>query len=251
MRNKNYKQIMDQLSPDEKTKERMLNQIMDQKENKNSALKVGPGKTLVLVALLAVVLVAMISLGTKSGNKVVYQGSGLKVTAIGKAPEVQGNPSSITAIFTEDEVFTFFPIAAFKGQVLAVQNIAMEDEFGKTYSSYVVLQIMASYQGDLIKGDEIKVLLPGPVEDGQIMGADFNITRAFNVGEEGIFLPVVNDDSSTALYGFTKYTLIDTTRFAFMMTEDGLDFNKETFFGLKEAKTLDDVEDYIKGKLVQ
>ena len=240
---------MDQLNPDKITKERMLSQIMERKERKSPWPGMGMGKTLVSVALLAVVLVVMVSLGNKAGSKIIYQGEGLKITAMGNAPKVEGDPSSITAIYTEDEVFTLFPIIAFKGKVLSLQNITMEDELGKTYASYANIQVLESYQGDLKKGDEVKILLPGPVENGKIMGSDYNITRAFQGGEEGIFLPVVNDDPTSALYNFTKYSLYDTTRFAFIMTKEGLDFNKDTFLGLKEAKTLEDVQQYISRKL--
>ncbi len=249
MKNEKYKDIMDQFTPNENTKERMLNKIMGEKNKTNSSVALGSRKIMVSLALLLVVVV-MISVGTRSRSRVIYEGKDMKITAIGNAPEVQGDPSSITAIFTEDEVFTFFPIAAFRGQVLAIQNIGIEDEFGKSYSSFADIQVIESYQEDLVVGDKIKVLLPGPIEGGEIMGADFNITRAFRVGEEGIFLPVVNEDSSSSLYGFTKYSIIDTTRFAFIMTKEGLNYNKDTFSSLNDAKTLDDVEEFIKGKLV-
>lgn len=248
MKNKTFKQAMDKLTPNKGTKERMWNEMMTNKEKKKSKT-LGLGKTIGAAAVLGLVLLLAVNLGSSSDNKVLFEDNGLKISSIDKAPKVEGNPASSTAIYTEDEVFTLFPIHGFRAQVLELQNIVLEDDFGKTYSSYVTLKIIRSYQGDNKEGDQVKILLPGPIEEDKIMGADFNITRAFKVGEEGIFLPVVNAEIASPLKGFAKYSLYDTMQFAFVKTEDGVDFNQVTFPNLVPNSSLDEIEEFVLNRL--
>ncbi len=250
MSNEKYKEVMQLFWPEEKTKERMLNQIMDNNQKKNPSF-IMKNRAALSFGLLALIIVTAFSLRSNLSNGTLFKGENLIISKVDKVPETQGNPGGITAIYTQEEVFSLFPIHGFRGTVKGIQNIAIEDEFGTTYGSYAVIKVNRVYKGDLNVGDEVKVLLPGPVEDGKIMGADFNITRSFVVGEEGIFLPVVNEDESLGLGKFTKYSLLDSTRFAFIQTEDGLDFNKDTFTDLSQAKTLDDVEKFVIDKLDQ
>lgn len=240
---------MDRLTPNNATKERMLEGIMTNKKIRKSKT-LGLGKTIGAAALFGLILLIAINLSSNSDNKVLLEENGLKISAIDKAPKVEENPAaSSTAIYTDDEVFTLFPIHGFRGQVLGLQNIVLEDEFGKTYRSFMTVKVLKSYQGDNKVGDEVKILLPGPVEEGKIMGGDFNITRAFKVGEEGIFLPVVNNEVSSSLKDFVKYSLYDTMQFAFIKTEDGVDFNQVTFPDLSSSSSLDDIEEFVLNKL--
>lgn len=248
MKNEKYKRAMKNLSPDYKTKERMMNKIMKQKDEKKTPI-LGPGKALASVALFALVIMVMITLWTGSDDNVLYSDNNVTISVAEDVPDIEQNPASSTAIYQADEVFNLFPIDGFRGEVKETQNIVIEDRFGKTYLSYLVVVANEVYQGEISIGEEVKILLPGPIKEGKIMGADFNITRAYLPGEEGIFLPVINDDSSSNVIGFSKYSLPETTQFSFVMTGEGLDFNKKTFSELEEADSLDEVEEYVKEKL--
>ncbi|NLB20154.1 MAG: hypothetical protein GX829_04830 [Clostridium sp.] len=250
MKYKKYREAMKLFWPEQKTKERMLNQIMDNSQKKNRSF-ITKNRAMLSLGLLALIILVATNLGSKSSDVDLFRDENLIISKVDKVPQPEGNPGAITAIYTQEDVFSLFPIHGFRGEVKSIQNIAIEDNFGITYGSYAVIKVNSVYKGDLNVGDEVKVLLPGPIEDGEIIGVDFNITRGFITGEEGIFLPVVNEDLSSSLRKFTKYSLYDSTRFAFIMTQDGLDFNKDTFSDLSQAKTLDDVEKYVRDKLDQ
>lgn len=91
------------------------------------------------------------------------------------------------------------------------------------------------------------------------MGADFNITRAMKPGERGIFMPLKykNEDvweengKVLKMNDVAEYAILDTQRFAFMETAEGLLFARDTFPNIKNATSLEEVETYIQEKISQ
>lgn len=260
MKNKKYDEAMEQISPDEVSKKRMLGHILSSKNEitKGSAKEMNNKKRNIFmvtgVAAAALVLtIGLSSLNQKGNGDVLYTRDGVTITAVDEVPEMQSNAGMSTMIFNEEEVFSMFDTVAFMGIVKDVKNISMDFDGIKHYRALATIEVEKVYDGDLTVGETISAMLPGPVDTGNVMGADFNITRAMKPGERGIFMPLVYssdevwEENGKVLHmnDFARYAIIDTVRFAFMETEDGLLFERGTFPSIKDAQTMEEVEEYI------
>jgi len=260
LKNNKYEEAMNRISPDEVAKKRMLGHILAGKNEttKGSAKEMNNKKRNIFmvtgVAAAALVLtIGLSSLNQKGNGDVLYTRDGVTITAVDEVPEMQSNAGMSTMIFNEEEVFSMFDTVAFMGIVKDVKNISMDFDGIKHYRALATIEVEKVYDGDLTVGETISTMLPGPVDTGNVMGADFNITRAMKPGERGIFMPLVYssdevwEENGKVLYmkDFARYAIIDTVRFAFMETEEGLLFERGTFPSIKDAKTLEEVEAYI------
>lgn len=266
MKNKRFIDAMNQINPDEEVKKRMLENILDGSEkNKQEGNVIKMNKTkrnrfMLTGAVAAAALLIAIGLpntGKKDGGDVLYTKGDVIVTEVTEVPEIPSNSSAITAIFNEEEVFNKFDTVAFMGTVKEVKNLKMDFDGVVHYRAMAVITVDKVYSGDLSVGETVNAMLPGPVDRGSVMGADFNITRAMKPGERGIFMPIVyssdevweENGKQLKMTEFAEYVIIDTVRFAFMDTEEGLLFERNTFPAIKDAKTLEEVEPYIMDKV--
>lgn len=266
MKNRKYDEAMNQISPDEVAKKRMLNHILS--SNNETTKGKGSGKEMnnkrknifmvTGVAAAALVLtIGLSSLNEKGDGNVLYAKEGVTITAVDEVPEMPSNTGAITMIFNEEEVFNMFDTVAFMGTVKEVKNISMDFDGIKHYRALVTIEVEKVYDGNLSAGETISAMLPGPVDTGNVMGADFNITRAMKPGERGIFMPLIYSSDEVweengkvlQMKDFAGYAIIDTVRFAFLETEEGLLFERGTFPGIKDAQTLEEVEEYIMEKV--
>lgn len=162
-------------------------------------------------------------------------------------------------LFTEKDVFTLFDTDAFMGTVEDVKNISMNFDGIVHYRAMAILKVEKVYDGELTPGETVRVMLPGPVDTGQVMGADFNITRAMKPGERGIFLPLKYQNEEVweengkvlKMKDVAEYAILDTERFAFMDTDEGLLFARDTFPKIMNATSLEEIETYIQEKISQ
>lgn len=253
------KRALEKVKPSEIEKERMYHQIVHQEKHANKrqeGFKLKNRKNVWITGATAALLMLVFSASyfMKDGKEgLLYSSHGVEVREV---TEVEPDPSSagaITMLFTEKDVFTLFDTDAFLGSVVEVKNISMDFDGVVHYRALAVLNVEKVYDGDLTPGETIQVLLPGPVDTGQVMGADFNITRAMKPGERGIFMPLKfsteevweENGKQLKMSDIASYTILDTERFAFMETEEGLLFARDTFPKIQNATTLDEVESYI------
>lgn len=266
MKNKEYIDALNQLNPDENAKKRMLNHILSESnisKTEGKVIKMNKAKRNRFILTGAVAAAALFftiglpNLGTKDAGDVLYTKGDVVVRQVDEVPEIPSDPSAITAIFNEQEVFNMFKTVAFMGTVKDVKNLSLDFDGVVHYRAMAVIMVDKVYKGDLTTGETVNVMLPGPVDTGSVMGADFNITRAMKTGERGIFMPMVyqSDDvweengKELKMTEFARYAIIDTVRFAFMDTEEGLLFERNTFPAIKDASTLEEVEAYILEKV--
>lgn len=260
MKSKKYNEAMNRISPDDVAKKRMLGHILAGKNetNKGSVKEMKNKKRNIYmvtgVAAAALVLtIGLSSLNQKGNGEVLYAKDGVTITAVNEVPEMPSNAGMSTMIFNEEEVFTMFDTVAFMGTVKDVKNISMDFNGLKHYRALATIEVEKVYDGDLTVGETISTMLPGPVDTGNVMGADFNITRAMRPGERGIFMPLIYSSDEVweengkvlQMKDFARYAIIDTVRFAFVETEEEILFERGTFPGIKDAKTLEEVEAYI------
>ena len=266
MKNKRYTDAMNQVNPDEEAKKRMLQNILGESgknRQKGNVIKMNKTKRNSFILTGAVAAAALFitlglpNMGKNDGGDVLYTKGDVVVTEVTEVPEIPSNPSAITAIFNEQEVFNMFDTVAFMGTVKEVVNLKLDFDGVAHYRAMAVITVDKVYDGDLTVGETVNAMLPGPVDTGNIMGADFNITRAMKPGERGIFMPIVyssdevweENGKELKMTEFAKYAIIDTIRFAFMDTDEGLLFERNTFPAIKDAKTLEEVETYIMDKV--
>jgi len=50
-------------------------------------------------------------------------------------------------------------------------------------------QVLSAFKYNLI-GKTVSILLPGPIENGKIIGSDFNILPSLKASDKGIFNPI-------------------------------------------------------------
>ena len=158
---------------------------------------------------------------------------------------------------TEEELFTTFNTAIFKGTVSKIRNIVVNFDGEKAYRAIAEIEIEEVYRGPCSAGDTVSVMLPCPIAKG-FWVTDTSTISAMEVGTTGIFMPMIYDDESSiweqngakldkrdiADYGFA-----DGERYAFLETEDGLIFARDAYVSIANVNTLDEIEDYIKTML--
>ena len=119
------------------------------------------------------------------------------------------------------------------------------------------IEIEKVYNGDIIRGKEIRVLLPCPISEGPVTTEDTSIISQIKCGMEGIFMPwVYGKDSYWEENGAVLFVTDlapcgfgDGMRWAFLDTEHGLVFERNSYPGASNARTLDEIEKYVIGKL--
>lgn len=259
MKNKKIIESLEKIKPDEISRRRMLRTIQSMNKNEKVVkMKKNTLQTLIPVALVAALLMSNgIPKLTNPGNSLLYSKGNVMVSYIVDAPEMAVDPTAITAIFSEDEVFHMFKTDKFMGTIKTVKNVKIDFNGVPSYRAIATILVEKSYEGNAKVGEEVDLLLPGPIDAGQIIGADFNIQPAMNAGERGIFMLIRHDETSMweengtvlDLREIAEYGILDTQRFAFLETKDGLVFVRETFPQIKDAKTLEEVEAYILEKI--
>lgn len=167
--------------------------------------------------------------------------------------------NSMLAYYTEEELFTNFNTDIFKGKILSVDNIVMDFNGEKLYRAIAQIKIEKVYRGSCDKGDIVSVMLPCPITEG-VWVEDTDTVCAMKEGMTGIFMPIFYTEENSFLEynnarlvqkDIADYGFPDGMRYAFLETEDGLIFDRGSYETISDAKTLDEVEKYIKNMIIK
>lgn len=153
---------------------------------------------------------------------------------------------------TEEELFTEFDTAIFKGIITDISNIVLDFNGRKNHRAIAEIQIEQVYRGECKVGEIVNVLLPCPVAT-QFWVSDTEIVSKMTVGMTGIFMPMIYDENSMRqengatlmLQDIADYGFADGSRYAFLDTESGLVFSRTAYESISEAKTLAEIEKYV------
>ncbi len=222
--------------------------ISYQKKNKNQSWV----KWASIAACFAVVIVGAYSLFPK--GDILFKGENLTVKLVDFSQENVPSTGNSLVYLTEEEIFNNYNTAIIKGTVNDIENIEIDFDGDVAYRSIATISIQEIYRGDLQAGEEIKILLPLPIDVEGFAMAGVDVIPQIRVGMTGVFMPLILDDE-TAMWQqndvwFDKreivdYGLLDGERFAFLETENGLVFAEWAFESIRNAKNLDDIEEYI------
>ena len=211
-----------------------------------------------IAACLAIVLIAGVVSVNQRVNRIPLSNNVTNVTAYyTDSPFIFTNSSESLIPLTEEELFTTFDLAIFKGTVSEIRNIVVNFDGDKTYRAIAKIEVEKVYHGPCNEGDTISVMLPCPILKG-FWVTDTNTVSAMKAGTTGIFMPMIYDDENSfweqngakidkrelADYGFA-----DGERYAFLQTENGLVFSREAYSSIANATTLDEIEEYIEAML--
>lgn len=153
---------------------------------------------------------------------------------------------------TEEELFTHFDTAIFKGTVTEFRNIQLDFNGDKSYRALAKIQVDHTYRGDCAVGEVVTVLLPCPITDG-IWVEDTEIISRLEVGMTGIFMPIIYNEESyweqngatLRLWDVAEYGFADGMRYAFLETDSGLVFARHAYPSIEDAKSLEEIETFI------
>lgn len=211
-----------------------------------------------MAACLAVVLAIGIFSVNQQRNQILLSDDSTNVTAYyTDNPFIFTNSSESLIFLTEEELFTTFDTAIFKGTVLETRNIVVNFDGDKAYRAVARIEIEKVYRGPCSIGETISILLPCPLVKG-FWATDTNTVSAMEAGTTGIFMPMIyNDENSLWEQNGAKidkrdiadYGFADGERFAFLETENGLIFASDAYNSIADATTLDEIEDYIESML--
>lgn len=166
-------------------------------------------------------------------------------------PYSQVSASYELIYLTEEELFTRFDTAIFKGTVLEINNIELNFNGSIEYRAIAQIQVETVYRGPCNAGDTVSVLLQCPIMEG-IWVEDTDMISRMRVGMTGIFMPVFFEED--AIWEEAGAVLVmkdiadgrfpDGMRYAFLK-DGGLVFARSVYKSICGATTLDEVEEFI------
>lgn len=203
-------------------------------------------------ACLALVLSLGISMLNNQKNAISLSDASYKVSVkrTDKALDIASAPA--LADLSEEELFTAFNTAVFKGMVMKIDNIVVDYNGSKDYRAIAQIKVDRVYRGNCQEGETVSVLLPCPIAGG-IWVEDTETLSAMSLGTTGIFMPMQYDASSIreengarlALKDLADYGFADGSRYAFLETDSGLIFSRWAYESIATASTLEEIEEYV------
>ncbi len=203
-------------------------------------------------ACLALIIAVTASIAARTQNQIKLSDNSSNVTVCYTNSPIYMQSSSSLIFLTEEELFTHFNTAIFKGRIRNLNNIELNFNGDKNYRAIAEIEVETVYRGSCNAGDIVSVLLPCPVMNG-FWAEDTDTVSSMQTGMTGIFMPIVYDDTSVreqngarlALKDIADYGFADGVRYAFLETQDGLVFSRSSYESISDATTLDEIETYI------
>lgn len=209
-------------------------------------------------ACLALVIVAAITSIDRQWSRIELSDESVNVTARYTNIVPMSQSSSMLVARTEEELFTVYDTAIFKGTVLEVRNIELDFNGSKDYRAIARIEVEKVYRGPCGAGDVVSVLLPCPIGPG-IWVEDTETVSHMRAGTTGIYMPKIYDENSVReqngarliMADIADYGFPDGVRYAFLEVDNGagLLFSRHSYQSISGAHTLDEVEEYIETML--
>ncbi len=222
--------------------------------------KVGTGNLIAaaVTVCIALVLLTVSLIVNRNGNQITLSDNSSNVTVrYTSNPFIFSGNAGSSIKLTEEELFTNFDTAIFKGTVSKTRNIVVNFNGEKEYRAIAQIEVEKVYRGNCSEGDSVTVMLPCPLSSIIRMTGTTTLS-AMKEGVTGIFMPMVYDDESSLWMengarldkrDLADYGFADGERYVFLETDAGLIFDRGAYDSIADVTTLDDVEKYIENML--
>ena len=221
-----------------------------------------PARMIITLGTVAACLFIIFTLTQPSIQKPLENANMPAAFQSGIAKYIGSPPSDLPFIngdliwLSQEDIFNKWNTAIFSGTVVKLDNIVISFNGDKSYRAIAEVKVDKIYRGAIDKGDTVSVLLPCPVGGG-IMMTVTEIISQLTVGTYGIFMPIEYDASAyweqngytLKLQDVAPYGLADGMRFSFIESKDGIVFARDMYPAISEAKTLEEIENYILGMI--
>lgn len=253
MMNKNtYKSAIDNVNFSQNLESKIFNHLashVSQAEGKNKPIK--NRKLIALATLCTLVLFIGVSILNKRSDFPLPNSTGNVYVKYVDNPPIQRSSADLIWL-TEEELFSKYNTAIFKGTVEEINNIKINYNGSIDYRSIAKIKIDKVYRGDNSINETVSVLLPCPI-DTELLVEDTDVVSSMRIGTTGIFMPTLYDESfyheengaKILLMDIANYGFSDGMRYAFLETDDGLIFDRDAYKSISSASSLKEIEDYI------
>lgn len=249
-----YKSALDKVKFNENLDTKIINSLNTQTPARKKFSSYLNKKTVIPAAALCT-LVLFISLTFLNKGEYIdlpHSSGNISAEYIRKLPKNGANSSGDLVWLTEEELFTQYTSAAFKGTVEEIQNIKIDFNDSINYRAIAKIKVEKTYKGKPVEGEVISVLLPCPI-DTNLWVEDTDVISNLRVGVTGIFMPMAYDDTmyweengaKLQLNDIAQYGLADGMRYAFLETDSGLIFERQAYESISSAKSLEEIEAYV------
>lgn len=177
---------------------------------------------------------------------------GVKAKYIKQLPDTTCATSYDLQYLTEEELFSTNDTTIIKGVISNIQNIQLDFHGEKLYWAIAKVKVQKVYRGNCKVDDTITLRLQCPINIDAYVEETETIS-SMKEGMTGIFMPIQYDDTSDYsendatlhLKDIADYGFLDGLRYAFLASDNGLIFDKTAYQSIENAKTLDDIEQYV------
>ncbi|MBG0917742.1 hypothetical protein [Exiguobacterium sp. SRB7LM] len=152
---------------------------------------------------------------------------------------------------TEDELFSKWDPVVVRGTVTDIRHIEIDFNGETEYQSLIKIHVSNVYRGDVQVGQDLIVRADAIKETGQT--TDASVISHVKQGMEGIFMPIPYDDefvweqneATLRLKDIADYGFPDGERYLFLVTPNGLLFERDAYPSLQGLDSLDEVEHWM------
>jgi hypothetical protein len=192
------------------------------------------------------------NIGSSNSLTLERSSDSIKAAYVDEAPD--NGASSIKLLqMTEEELFNSYQTDIFSGTVKSVRNIELLIGGEKNYYAVIEITVDQTFRGSSASGDTVSILVDYPINISGMEREDTSVTRSITEGMRGIFMPLKYDESQALevdgekLYwtDLANYSFPDGERYAFLESQDGLIFDRTAYASIQDAKTLEDIEQYV------
>ncbi|ETA79188.1 hypothetical protein [Youngiibacter fragilis] len=233
--------------------------ILERSENKKRR---NSGRIIITLGTMAACLALIFTLALPSINKPLESASMPAAFQSGIAKYIESPPTDLPFTkadlmwLSQEDIFNKWNTAIFSGTVTKLNNIVISFKGDKAYRAIAEIKVDNIFRGAIDKGDTVSVLLPCPISGGMLMTGT-EIISQLTLGSTGIFMPIEYDGSAyweqngytLKLQDVAPYGLADGMRFAFLKSGDGILFARDMYPVISEAKTLEEIENYIRSMI--
>lgn len=170
----------------------------------------------------------------------------------GELPDAEMTYLPQLVYFSQEEMFGREDVYLFRGTVEKIQNLRLEFNGEQVWQAVAEIRVNRNY-GEQIPPEVVTVLLPCPIGETGIWVEDTQVVTQLREGMEGIFLPMIYDETSyweqngatLMLRDVAQCGLGDGARWMFLDTDQGLVYSDWAYPGAAGAADLDDIEGYV------